>query len=167
MKHLNPLLEIAIQCHASAWEKYELFIQERCEKILQDILQYEKCQKNVELSILLTHNEEIQSLNRDYRQKDAPTNVLSFPSDDDMDCPYPFFPLGDLVLAYEYTYDESLRENKSFEDHVTHLLAHGLLHLFGYDHSNDEEALHMENRETMILQKFSIKNPYTLTINEL
>ena len=125
-----------------------------------------KRQGPFELSILLTNDAESQALNKAYRQKDSATNILSFESGHPLDSQASghspeHIPLGDLVLAYETVEREAQSQNKSFHDHLTHLLIHGLLHLFGFDHENDREADEMERLEIDILNKdFHIKNPY-------
>ena len=113
-----------------------------------------------ELSILFTDDASVQALNRQWRNKDKPTNVLSFPA----------FPvqagdklppmLGDIVLAHETVSREAEEEAKPFEHHLTHLLVHGLLHLLGYDHENDEQAEHTEGLERRILESLAIPDPY-------
>lgn len=105
-----------------------------------------------ELSVVFTSDIHVQILNHEYRGKDKPTNVLSFPQDMPM--------LGDIVLAYETIERESVEQKKSFEDHLTHLLVHGALHLLGYDHEDDKEAEEMEALEIEILAGLDIKNPY-------
>ena len=113
-----------------------------------------------ELSLLLTDDAHIRVLNRQWRDQDKPTNVLSFPSaDEDDDEPGPL--IGDVIVAYETTAREAAEEGKSFEDHFTHLLVHGLLHLFGYDHIEDDEAEEMEAFETEILAGLGVADPYT------
>lgn len=106
-----------------------------------------------ELSIVLADDAFIQQLNKQYRSKDKPTNVLSFPQDHpDM--------LGDIILAHETIATEANDQNKSFENHVTHLIVHGVLHLLGLDHEDDKEADEMEALEIKILLHLGIKNPY-------
>lgn len=115
-----------------------------------------------ELSLLLTDDAHIRVLNRQWRDQDKPTNVLSFPAaDEDDDEPGPL--LGDVVVAHETTAREATEEGKTFEDHFTHLLVHGLLHLFGYDHIEDEEAEEMEAFETEILAGLGVADPYADT----
>lgn len=106
-----------------------------------------------EISVALSNNSLIQALNRDYRNKDKPTNVLSFPQDDE-------FSLGDIVLALETIQREANDQDKSFEDHLTHLIIHGTLHLLGHDHEDDDEAEEMEAIEIKILERMGIENPY-------
>ncbi|GGF40886.1 hypothetical protein GCM10011321_34550 [Youhaiella tibetensis] len=111
-----------------------------------------------EISILLTDDAEQQVLNREWRGKDAPTNVLSFPQIE------PFDPvvgiLGDIILARETLEREAVEQGTSFEHHFTHLIVHGFLHILGYDHIEDDEALEMEGLETQILASLGIPDPY-------
>ena len=113
--------------------------------------------KSSELSIVLSDAKNVHGLNLQYRQKDKPTNILSFPINDNGQTNGP---LGDLILAYEVIKQEAEREQKSFKDHLTHLLLHGLLHLLGYDHIHDDDAESMESLEIQTLEKIGIKNPY-------
>ncbi|WP_169308480.1 rRNA maturation RNase YbeY [Ferrimonas aestuarii] len=111
-----------------------------------------------ELSIRIVDNEESQSLNRDYRGKDKPTNVLSFP----FEAP-PMVPtdlIGDLVISAEVVEKEAKEQQKSASDHWAHMVVHGCLHLVGYDHIEDEEAEQMEALERQILAGLGIADPY-------
>ena len=116
---------------------------------------------SAEVSVLLTNDAEVRRLNKTYRGRDKPTNVLSFAALDDESEPMtePLL-LGDIILGYETVFQESEDEGKPFSDHVFHLLVHGTLHLLGYDHEDDEDAELMESTEASILKKHSIKNPY-------
>lgn len=107
-----------------------------------------------ELSVVLSDNAHVQTLNRDYRSKDKPTNVLSFPM------PIETGLMGDVVFAYETVAQEAKAQGKSFSNHFTHLLIHGTLHLQGLDHEDEAEALDMEAREVRALARLSIDNPY-------
>jgi len=111
-----------------------------------------------ELSIVLTDDAEQRQLNREWRGIDKPTNVLSFPQIE------PFGPvsgiLGDIVLACETLEREAAELQKPFADHFTHLVVHGFLHILGYDHLNDGDALQMEGLETQILATLGIPDPY-------
>ncbi len=111
-----------------------------------------------ELSIVLTDDAEQQVLNRDWRGIDKPTNVLSFPQIE------PFSPvagiLGDITLARETLEREAAELGKSFADHFTHLVVHGFLHILGYDHLEEADALVMEGLETQILASLGIADPY-------
>jgi len=99
-----------------------------------------------------------QALNRDWRQIDKPTNVLSFPQIE------PFGPvvgiLGDITLARETLEREAAEMGKSLTDHYTHLVVHGFLHILGYDHTDETDALVMEGLETQILATLGIDDPY-------
>jgi probable rRNA maturation factor len=111
-----------------------------------------------ELSILLTNDAEQQALNGQWRGKNVPTNVLSFPQ------LAPFSPLegmiGDISLARETLLREASAEDKPFDHHFVHLVVHGLLHILGYDHLTDEEAAVMEQMESKILWRLGIPDPY-------
>jgi probable rRNA maturation factor len=104
----------------------------------------------------------VQELNAQWRGKDRPTNVLSFPSK--VQRPGEVLPpvLGDIILAFQTVEHEALHEKKPFENHVSHLVLHGFLHLLGYDHETGEDAEFMENIETRILATLAIPDPYTL-----
>ncbi len=111
-----------------------------------------------ELSILLTDDAQQRELNKEWRDKDSSTNVLSFPQIE------PFGPvvglLGDITLARETLQREAADLGKSFEDHFTHLVVHGFLHILGYDHLTDAEAAEMEGLETRILAALGVDDPY-------
>lgn len=119
-----------------------------------------KWQEGAELSILFTNDYEVQKLNKEWRSINKPTNVLSFPSEDLKVGEGAGLIIGDIVLAYETIENEAREQNKSFDQHLTHLLIHGFLHLFGYDHLNNEEAGQMESLEIEILSALDIENPY-------
>ncbi|MCQ8183853.1 rRNA maturation RNase YbeY [Parvularcula maris] len=112
------------------------------------------------VSVLLTTDEEVRALNRDFRGKDKPTNVLSFPAEPLPGLPEEAQPLGDLALALETCLREAEEKAISPENHTAHLLVHGLLHLLGYDHLEDEEAEAMEAAERRILARLGIADPY-------
>ncbi|OQW46465.1 MAG: rRNA maturation RNase YbeY [Proteobacteria bacterium SG_bin6] len=119
----------------------------------------------IELSIRLASDAEVRALNRDYRGKDKPTNVLSFPmldADDlaRLDRLHGEILLGDIVLAYETCAREAAERGISLADHATHLIVHGTLHLLGHDHLEDEEAEAMERIERDVLQGLGLHNPY-------
>jgi probable rRNA maturation factor len=111
-----------------------------------------------ELSLVLTDDARIRVLNQTHRGIDKPTNVLSFPVYDPGEPIGPM--LGDIVIARETTTREAAEEAKPFEDHVSHLLVHGLLHLLGFDHEDDGEAEVMEQLEIDILATLDIADPY-------
>lgn len=113
-----------------------------------------KTAKNAEASIVLTNDKEIQELNRDYRGFDKPTNVLSFETGDPQ-------LLGDIIISYDTVAREAHQMGIRMEDHLTHMVVHGLLHLQGYDHIKDDDAIVMEGMETKILKTLGISDPYT------
>ncbi len=107
------------------------------------------------VAVLLTDDEAVAELNAEYRRKAGPTNVLSFPAAQN---PEGF--LGDLALAYGVCAREAEQQNKSLADHLQHLVAHGVLHLVGYDHMNEDEAADMEGLERRILAGLGVPDPY-------
>jgi probable rRNA maturation factor len=110
------------------------------------------------ITVLFESDEQVRLLNRDFRDKDKPTNVLSFPM---LEIEDGRFMLGDLVLAHGVIEREAQEQGKSFDDHLTHLIVHGTLHLAGYDHMEDGEAEEMESLEIRILADMGIENPYS------
>ncbi len=117
--------------------------------------------KNAEVSVMLTNDDAVHALNREYRGVDRPTNVLSFAALDDEDEPIvdPML-LGDIVVAFETTEREAAEQNKSPEEHFFHLIVHGVLHLIGYDHVEDADAEVMEALETKIMIENGMDDPY-------
>lgn len=109
-----------------------------------------------EISLLFTNNAHIQDLNQTYRKKNKPTNVLSFPAGAEFEIPV----LGDIVMAFEMIADEARNGGIPLEDHITHLLIHGYLHLQGLDHVNNDDAEFMEALEIKALADLGIANPY-------
>ena len=124
---------------------------------------------SVEISVRLTSDEEVHALNRQYRHKDQPTNVLSFPmvqsdlidtvsqNSDDGE-----LLLGDIVLAHGVCTREAADKGVDVTEHATHLLVHGTLHLLGYDHMRDDEAEAMEEIERQALASLGLANPYSV-----
>jgi probable rRNA maturation factor len=113
-----------------------------------------------EVSVTLSDDEDVRALNAEWRGKDKPTNILSFPmaSLQPGDPPGPM--LGDLILARQTLAREAEGEGKSADDHFRHLLVHGVLHLLGHDHESDEDADAMEALEIAILAGLGIADPY-------
>ncbi|WP_297297220.1 rRNA maturation RNase YbeY [uncultured Methylovirgula sp.] len=120
-----------------------------------------KLKPGVEISILLTDDEAIRKLNRQWRGKDQATNVLSFPAPGEVETRQA---LGDIAIAYETCAREAGAELKTFQAHVTHLVVHGFLHLIGFDHETEAEALEMEALERDILAALGISDPYAVRV---
>jgi probable rRNA maturation factor len=159
---------IQISVQSLLWESQLQVMEESIIKGLEKSLDFFPLLKNkIQVSILLADNACIQNLNRDYRKKDKPTNVLSFPFEALAKGTY--LPggqtvlLGDIVLAYETIQTESLQKKISFGDHLVHLVVHGFLHLLGFDHEiGDDDAAEMEDLEIKILDTLHINNPYSI-----
>ena len=160
------LLDIQISVEEGQWPS-EDELQLEAERVLEAAAAYLKSNAKLkfpkmatELSLVFTDDESIRAINAEWRQKDKATNVLSFPA-------YPITPgkmpgpmLGDIIIARETVAREAKELEKPFEDHLTHLMVHGFLHLFGYDHMNDAEAEIMEGLETRILADLGLSDPY-------
>ncbi len=121
--------------------------------------------KRAEMAVVLTDDTAMRALNKRWRGKDKPTNVLSFPAQTTLGAAAPH--LGDIVIAFEITALEAEREGKPFAHHLSHLAVHGYLHLLGHDHETDREAEAMERLETKILARIGIPDPYERAPKEL
>ena len=163
------MLEIAVEADAdwdssSAWEL--LARDAACAAIAESAFpQLAICERPIEISVRLTGDEEVRALNAQWRAKDEPTNVLSFPlaEHDELqqaNVSGPEILLGDIVLARGVCAAEAAEKSVTIEQHATHLLVHGTLHLLGYDHHRDEEAADMEAREVRALARLGIADPY-------
>lgn len=111
-----------------------------------------------ELTVRIVESDESQQLNNDYRGKDKSTNVLSFPFQNPPGITLPL--LGDLVICKQVVEKEAIEQNKDLNMHWAHMLIHGTLHLLGYDHIIEEQALEMESLETKLLISFNFPDPY-------
>lgn len=159
-------LEIDFAVQDPVWEEIE-HLEDFTKRAIRysfetSILPREIENKDVEISIVFANDALIQVLNREYRNKDKPTNVLTFaaldaeePQDTDT------IALGDVILSYETIHKEALEQDKFFRDHLIHMIVHGTLHILGYDHESDDEATTMEALEIRILEHLDIQNPYT------
>ncbi len=165
----TPEIDIAVQ--DPIWEKVD-----DIEKIV--LLSAQLALKNgtrpieiqdsdLELSIVLANDDLVHVLNREYRHIDKPTNVLSFASIDSDDFAEEVmmnpFNLGDVILSYDTIARECQEQGKFLLDHIKHLTVHGVLHLMGYDHDNEDDATNMETLEIRILEQLDVQNPYTDT----
>lgn len=160
-------LDILIDIDEDKWLKW--YSQEQwhilVHKIVVKVLESVNFTAKSEVSVLLTNDEEIHHLNKQYRNKDKPTNILSFPSLDENELKNSSYlgwsvMLGDIVLSIETILKEAEIENKTFLNHFYHLIVHGMLHLLGYDHEDEVDADHMQQKEINILQDLNITNPY-------
>ncbi len=115
--------------------------------------------KSLEAGFCFAGDAFVQNLNREYRDREKPTNVLSFPAGPEV-MEDGTVHLGDVVLAYGVVQTEAKSQGKTMADHTTHLVLHGLLHLLGFDHCAPEEAREMETLEKALLKTFGIKDPY-------
>jgi len=138
------------------------------EKVVKAVLDYEKWDEEVEVSISFVDNKEIQKLNREFRNIDAPTDVLSFPmleyeeiSDDEAFSEEDYIeaeiPLGDIVISTEKVIEQSKEYGHSQERELAFLLVHGMLHLLGYDHMNEEDERIMFQKQEEILNVLNLK----------
>lgn len=117
-----------------------------------------------EITIIFVDLEEIRHLNETYRHKSGPTNVLAFPSElpDSLELDIPF--LGDVVVSMDVLLEESKKLCRSVESHALHLIAHGILHLLGYDHQNTSDTNAMQSEEIRYLAELGVSNPYPMEI---
>lgn len=132
-----------------------------------ELLKTLQCPKaeQFELSMKLADNDTVHQLNKQYRGKDAPTNVLSF--EEDLDDEFADFAdeddftyIGDIIFAIPVVQQQAKEQNKPIEEHFAHLVAHSILHVFGFDHIDEKEAEVMEELEIKVMQRLEIKNPY-------
>ncbi|MCQ2598755.1 MAG: apolipoprotein N-acyltransferase [Alphaproteobacteria bacterium] len=140
-------MQVYVNYNDKRWKKYKIDF----EKIA--CMAVSAVYKESEVSIILTSDSEIHALNREYRNIDKPTNVLSFELGDDL-------LLGDIYISLDTVKREAIALGISVEEHVAHMVIHGMLHLQGYDHIKDDEAEIMQALETKLLKKLGYKNPY-------
>ncbi|MVA98205.1 rRNA maturation RNase YbeY [Nitratireductor sp. CAU 1489] len=152
-----------IAVEAGAWEPQEKLETRVAGAVGAVIAELDLRSGASELGVTFTDDRSMRALNRQWRGKDKPTNVLSFPAFPDPS-PSRIPPmLGDIVIAFETVRREATLDAKPFDHHLTHLLVHGLLHLLGYDHETDDDADHMEATERRVLARLAIADPYTAT----
>lgn len=159
----SPSLEIDILVEADGWAALpdaEALVRRAVSAALAEGAELEE-DATFEVSVTLTDDARIRRINKDWRDKDKPTNVLSFPAAEVPDGVTPV-PLGDIIVAFETVAAEALDEDKALADHFTHLIVHGTLHLVGFDHEDEAEAEEMEDTERHILAELGISDPYAL-----
>ncbi|EJF80807.1 metalloprotein, YbeY/UPF0054family [Bartonella sp. DB5-6] len=155
------MITIDITIENSGWYD-EKVLYDITEKALTTTMHHVSLENVVsEVSLLFTDDKHMAQINAQWRNKNEPTNVLSFPAFPLKVGQTPRVMLGDIIIARETVALEASAEGKLFQDHLTHMIVHGVLHLLGYNHETDEEAYQMEKLEREILQKLFIKDPYT------
>jgi len=159
-----PTITTEVLVEATGWGAAVGNLERLCANACQAIVhEGPKGLKSGTVAVLFTDDDAVRRLNRDFRDQDKPTNVLSFPADIGERFHIPegeVLPLGDIALALETCLHEAKRDGKTIEDHVTHLVVHGILHISGYDHIDDRDALEMERLERSILGRLGIGDPY-------
>lgn len=163
-------MEISVQIDDPRWEEslgdgLSQCVHDCCELALSRVPELQGLEQGgLGLTILLADDARVQELNAQFRGKDKPTNVLSFPNHASLESLKESLPddgyLGDIILAYETVAGEAQEQGKKLIDHLCHLVVHGSLHLLGYDHMDEGDAEVMESLEARILGELSIANPY-------
>ncbi len=171
----NPV-RIAITVSSQAWLRRVPDARARCRKLVRAALAaggFDAAKlapgQVVELSLVLGDDALLHQLNRDFRGKNKPTNVLSFPAFDaqnplDDSGLQAIVPLGDVAIAYETTAYEAREQGKTLTAHLSHLVVHGVLHVLGYDHMTKAQATDMETLETAVLARFGFSDPYRASV---
>jgi len=159
-----PLVEVVASCRG--WAEAGVDAKELAADAARLALQRGDAPLASVVDITLADDAAQRDLNRIWRGKDVPTNVLAFPAADPSLPSPPGAPLllGDVVLAYETVRREAAEQHKPLADHLRHLVVHGVLHLLGYDHDDADDAARMEAREIAILDELGVPNPYLDTI---
>ncbi len=153
MNHIVDLQLACDTCESPSLDELQLWVDSALNEVMDDA-----DKKVFELTIRLVNSPESQQLNNQYRGQDKPTNVLSFPFDVPEGIELNL--LGDLVICIDVMQSEAIIQNKVLFDHWAHLVVHGCLHLVGFDHISDSDAMIMESLEVKILAKLGINNPY-------
>jgi probable rRNA maturation factor len=162
----RPAIDIQISIEGGDWPD-EAQLRALCRKTINAATRYlaEETDQPLpavapELSMLFTDDGAMREINGEWRAKDQPTNVLSFPASPVAPGEMPAPMLGDIVLAFETIFNEANELDRKFSDHLAHLIVHGYLHLFGYDHMTNADAEIMEGHETRILATIGVSDPY-------
>ena len=153
-------VQIDVDIADPAWRDSVADVKDLCQRAAGAVLAG-RVREAAELSLVLADDETVRTLNRTYRDRDAPTNVLSFPAEERFAGTGPRL-LGDVVLARGTVEREATAGNLEIRDHLAHLVIHGTLHLLGYDHQSDDEAEIMERTEAAILAELGIADPYAV-----
>jgi probable rRNA maturation factor len=162
----HPTVSLDFQITLAAWRRVPR-LRARLQAAAQAILDYlpKHLRFPATATVLLAGNAKVRQLNHDFRGMDKATNVLSFPQYTADELPRlgkqkHAIELGDIALAYQYVAAEAKKDDKILGDHITHLIIHGLLHLFGYDHMDEQEAEQMEKLEIKIMKSLGLPDPY-------
>ena len=147
------MIELDLRIEDDAWSERVPELTQVCQTALN--AGAAQMQATGEVSVLLTDDTEIQTLNRDWRGKDTPTDVLSFPASE-VDAPF----LGDIAVSLGVTRKDAEARDSGLDQHLSHLLIHGLMHLLGHDHKDDTEAAEMESLEIAALASLGWPDPY-------
>ncbi len=158
----RPLPRIEVLIEAPEWNRRVRDVAALARRAARAAVAVERSRDPVELCLVLADDRAVRRLNRDWRGKDKPTNVLSFPARDPaLKAPRGApAPLGDVVIAGGVVAREAAEQGKTVAAHLAHLVVHGVLHLLGYDHEIDAEADRMEALETRILRGLGVADPY-------
>ena len=154
-KRMSAIVDLQL-----AIENSETPDREFCEQVVSEVLETLKITESKECTIRIVDEQESADLNAQYRNKDNPTNVLSFPFEAPLEMDIEL--LGDIVICAPVVASEAKQQNKSETMHWTHLITHGCLHLLGFDHQSETEAEEMENLERTVLSNLGYTDPYQL-----
>ncbi len=155
MFFFTPKVKLTFITKSKKWENKIPNIKKLSDKVIAKTFKKIKhpIKKGMEVNVMLTNDKEIQIFNKEYRGKNKPTNVLSFETGDEI-------LLGDIVMSIDTLLKEAKEQKITVSDHYAHLLCHGMLHLLGFDHIEEDEANEMEFFEIEILKELKIANPY-------
>jgi probable rRNA maturation factor len=174
---VDEKIDLTIAIQYGAWQQispnFDDYVQKVCHTVLlhqwTKLQQYCKAISSspVQIALVFTDAKEIRQLNKQFRGKDYPTNVLSFAADmEGLQSEFGEVILGDIIFGYEVIELEAGEQGKHFVHHLTHMIVHGLLHLIGYDHVEEVDAEIMEKIECEILSLFNISNPYLVDLQK-
>lgn len=163
-------IDLTLITDDNRWATYSKINQDLCVDITEKLLGLfpQSLNNHIEVCILLTDDQRMQELNKQFLQKDYPTNVLSFPEQtldyqiiQSQGLPSTALSIGDIALGFDILCKEAEEKQISVENHFIHLVIHGILHLLGFDHDTDLKTLEMQQIEIKILQQYDIPSPYT------
>ena len=159
--HMTNLIDKKLSINILSHEFKDLSseLEAKLELLAKHIL-FDQNKNQLTINLKLISSNEMMKLNEEFREKRTDTNVLSFPADGEIQ--KISGELGDIAISIPYVQSESKNLNRDLDDHMMHLLAHGILHLLGFDHKEDQDANIMEAQEIKYLEFFKIANPYLL-----